>query len=163
MKRLAIAVALAAAFLAVVVLARGLSPAQGAGVPQQAQLVAAIDVTPLKNEIAALRAELGAIRQAVADAEGIRGDVAKSAAAVKAMGEQVEKLTGLLEKYTASTEPVIQALRPPRQWEYRVLRTRSEDVANRLGRDGWELVVASQTWLYFRRPVFAEAEVKPEE
>ena len=118
--------------------------------------MAAVDISPITKELAALRAELTALRAAVADAEGLRGDVAKATTAVQAVQEQLKGLHDAFDAYAKSTVPVIQALDPPTRWDYRVLRSRSENVAKRLGREGWELVTASNDWLYFKRPMRQE-------
>ena len=148
-----LAVALGVVLAAVLVVARAPSVAQEAAPPQQTQLVAALDVTPIKKELTALRAELTALRVAVAGDAGIRGDLAKAAKAVQDMSKQVADLAETVSQYTKATQPVIEALKPPQRWEYRVLRSRSDRVANRLGLDGWELVTGSQDWLYFKRPL----------
>ena len=77
------------------------------------------------------------------------------------MDEHVAELAETVGAFTKATQPVIQALKPPLRWQYRVLRSRSESVANRLGRDGWELVVGYEEGLFFKRP--APAPEKPED
>ena len=121
--------------------------------PQRAQLVAAVDITPIKEEIAALRAELTAIRQSIADPQGIRGEVAAATKAIKSMDERLGELTATVKKYAETTEPVIKALLPPKRWEYRILRSRSETVANRWGAEGWVMVCAYEEGLCFKRPL----------
>ena len=160
MKRSLLAVALAVAVAATLVALTRPSAAQDAR-GQRAQIIAAIDITPIQKEIAALRADLAALRAAVADAEGLRGDLAKATKAVKDMDEHIAELAETVGAFTKATQPVIQALKPPLRWQYRVLRSRSESVANRLGRDGWELVVGYEEGLFFKRP--APAPEKPED
>ncbi|MFP4058609.1 MAG: hypothetical protein ACLF0G_17215 [Candidatus Brocadiia bacterium] len=148
------AVAVVLAVLAVALFAARASRAQEAeDAEQRAQLVAAIDVGPLQKELAALRRELQGIREAVTAADGLRRDVAQATAAVQAMDERLSELGETFEKYAETTQPVIEALQPEQQWEYKILRSRSESVANTWGRKGWFLVTAGPDWLYFRRPI----------
>ncbi len=164
MKRPFLAVALGAALVAALFVVRTPSVAQEAAAPQQTQIVAAIDVTPIKQELTALRAELAAIRAAVAGEKGIRGDLAKATEAIQEMSKLIGELVETIGKYTKATQPVIEALKPPLRWEYRVLRSRSDRVANRLGLDGWELVTGSEDWLFFKRPLpNGEAKEAPKE
>lgn len=164
MKRPFLAVALGAALVAALFVVRTPSVAQEAAAPQQTQIVAAIDVTPIKQEMTALRAELAAIRAAVAGEKGIRGDLAKATEAIQEMSKLIGELAETIGKYTKATQPIIEALKPPLRWEYRVLRSRSDRVANRLGLDGWELVTGSEDWLFFKRPLpDGEAKEAPKE
>lgn len=164
MKRPFLAVALGAALVAALFVVRTPSIAQEAAAPQQTQIVAAIDVTPIKQEMTALRAELAAIRAAVAGEKGIRGDLAKATEAIQEMSKLIGELVETIGKYTKATQPIIEALKPPLRWEYRVLRSRSDRVANRLGLDGWELVTGSEDWLFFKRPLpDGEAREAPKE
>lgn len=164
MKRPFLAVALGAALVAALFVVRTPSVAQEAAAPQQTQIVAAIDVTPIKQEMTALRAELAAIRAAVAGEKGIRGDLAKATEAIQEMSKLIGELVETVGKYTKATQPIIEALKPPLRWEYRVLRSRSDRVANRLGLDGWELVTGSEDWLFFKRPLpDGEAKEAPKE
>lgn len=164
MKRPFLAVALGAALVAALFVVRTPSIAQEAAAPQQTQIVAAIDVTPIKQEMTALRAELAAIRAAVAGEKGIRGDLAKATEAIQEMSKLIGELVETIGKYTKATQPIIEALKPPLRWEYRVLRSRSDRVANRLGLDGWELVTGSEDWLFFKRPLpDGEAKEAPKE
>lgn len=164
MKRPFLAVALGAALVAALFVVRTPSIAQEAAAPQQTQIVAAIDVTPIKQEMTALRAELAAIRAAVAGEKGIRGDLAKATEAIQEMSKLIGELVETVGKYTKATQPIIEALKPPLRWEYRVLRSRSDRVANRLGLDGWELVTGSEDWLFFKRPLpNGEAKEAPKE
>lgn len=164
MKRPFLAVALGAALVAALFVVRTPSIAQEAAAPQQTQIVAAIDVTPIKQEMTALRAELAAIRAAVAGEKGIRGDLAKATEAIQEMSKLIGELVETVGKYTKATQPIIEALKPPLRWEYRVLRSRSDRVANRLGLDGWELVTGSEDWLFFKRPLpDGEAREAPKE
>lgn len=164
MKRPFLAVALGAALVAALFVVRTPSIAQEAAAPQQTQIVAAIDVTPIKQEMTALRAELAAIRAAVAGEKGIRGDLAKATEAIQEMSKLIGELVETVGKYTKATQPIIEALKPPLRWEYRVLRSRSDRVANRLGLDGWELVTGSEDWLFFKRPLpDGEAKEAPKE
>jgi len=155
-RRLVVAVVLSAAFGAVVALSLAPSVAQEAEGEPRAQLVAAVDVSPITLEIGKLRAELAAVREAVADEKGLRGDVARATAAVEALQAQLKELNEGFRKYADATQPVIAQLAPVRRWDYYVLRSRSESVTDRLGREGWELVTASNEWLYFRRPLREE-------
>ncbi len=164
MKRPCRAVVVGAALVAALFVVRTPSVAQEAAAPQQTQIVAAIDVTPIKQELTALRAELAAIRAAVAGEKGIRGDLAKATEAIQEMSKLIGELAETIGKYTKATQPIIEALKPPLRWEYRVLRSRSDRVANRLGLDGWELVTGSEDWLFFKRPLpDGEAKEAPKE
>ena len=153
MNRIIVAAGALAVLATVLLLSMPPSAAQEAEPPQRAQLVAAVDISPITKELAALRTELATLRAAVADAEGLRGDVTKATIAVQAVQKQVKELNEAFATYAKTTTPVIQALQPATHWDYRVLRSRSENVAKRLGRDGWELVTASNEWLYFKRPL----------
>jgi len=154
MKRMAAIVAIAAAAAAVLLVATPMSPAQEAQPqPAQSTLVATIDLSPIQTQLAALRAEVAALRQAVTDPKGLREEVAQAAAATKALDARVGALAELVKAQGEAMRPALVALDPSTPWEYMVLRTRSESVANRLGRDGWYLVTASNDWLYFRRPL----------
>jgi HAMP domain-containing protein len=143
----------AAALAAALVLSLVRSHAAEAEPPQRAQIVAAVDITPIRDEISALRAEIATIRQAIADPQGVRGEIAAAAKAVKAMDDRLTDLTETFKKYAESTEPVVKALAPAKRWEYRILRSRSETVANRWGNEGWILVTALEDGLYFKRPL----------
>jgi hypothetical protein len=155
-----VAVALGVALAGALVLFRTPSTAEEAEPPQRTQLVAALDITPIREELAAMRAELTAVRAAIADEKGLRGDVAKAAATIETMGKQVTSLADTVEKFTKATEPVILALKPAKRWAYRCLRNRSESTANHLAGQGWELVTAASDWLYFRKAL-AEGEEAP--
>lgn len=39
------------------------------------------------------------------------------------------------------------------EWEYKFENLLNEDVFNRLGADGWELVTVSEGWAFFKRPI----------
>jgi len=120
--------------------------------PAQSTLVATIDLTPIQTELSALRAEMTALRQAVADPKGLREEVAQTATATKALDARLGELADLVKKQSESLKPALMSLDPATPWEYYCLRTRSENVANTLGRDGWQLVTGSGDWLFFRRP-----------
>ena len=153
MRKLLVTAAVSGVLGAVMALSLAPTTAQEAEPEQRAQVGAVIDVSPITKEIARLRAELTALRAAVADADGLRGDVAKATAALKDVQGQIKELNDGFKAYAAATQPVIQALKPARRWKYSVLRTRSENVVSRYGREGWELVTASQDWLFFRKPL----------
>jgi hypothetical protein len=155
-----VAIALGAALVGALAVLRSSSGAQEAEPPQRTQLVAALDITPIRDELAAMRAELAAVRAAIADEKGIRGDLAKATATVEAMGRDVTALADTVAKFTKATEPVIVALRPAKRWAYRCLKNRSESSANHLGGQGWELVTAADDWLFFRKPL-ADGEAAP--
>jgi uncharacterized protein YqgV (UPF0045/DUF77 family) len=154
-------VAVAVVLVGALLLVRAPSAAQEA--PQQTQLVAALDVTPIRQELLALRAELAAIRTAVADEKGLRADLTKAVTAVEAVAKDVADLAKTMQQYAKTTEPVIQALKPPKRWEYRILRTTSEQICNRLGQEGWEMACGYENWIYFRRPLAEGAAPKPKE
>jgi len=150
------AVAGAAALVAGMLVFSGVfSRAEEARQPAQSTMVATIDLSPIQTELAALRAEMAAIRQAVADPKGLRDEVAQATAATKALDTRLTELADLIGKRFDSLQPALTALNPGTIWEYQCLRSRSETVANRLAREGWQLVTASADWLYFRRPLVA--------
>jgi hypothetical protein len=149
--RFAVVLSTLALALAILVLALGGSRAQEA--EQRTQLVAALDITPIQGEIAAIRAEVALLRAAIADEKGLRGDVANVTDSVKTMGEKVVALSERFTEFADATQPVVEALKPPTQWEYKILRSKSESVANRYGKEGWFLVTAGNDWLYFRKPI----------
>lgn len=161
MNKLLVTAVISALVGAVVALSVAPTRAQEAEPAPQAQLGAVVDVTPITREIARLRAEMAAVRAAVADEEGLRGDVAKATAALHDVQAQLKGLHDSFAAYAEATQPAIKALQPPARWQYYVLRSRSESVTNRLGRQGWELVTASQDWLYFRKPLAAAEEEAP--
>ena len=142
---------------AALMLSRGASNAQEARPAQPAQVVAAIDISPIQNQLAALRAELMVLRQTVADPDGLRGEIAKATAATKAMDARLTEIAAAAKKQSESLASIVAALDPTIKWEYRCLRSRSESVCNHLGRDGWQLVTGSGDWLFFRRPLPAGA------
>lgn len=148
-------------------LATALSSAQEARQPAPAQstLVATIDLSPIQTELAALRAEMVALRQAVADPKGLRDELAASAAAAKALDDRVAGLADTVRREFAALRPAVVALDPATIWEYQWLRTRSEQVINRWAQQGWQLVTYAPDGLCFRRPVVAgrKAERPPEE
>lgn len=152
MNRLAVA-GTAAALAAALLLARAPSTAQEAKPAAQSTIVATLDLSPVQTELSALRAEVAALRQAVTDPKGLREEVAQANAAVKAVDARLAELTELVKKQVEALRPVTVAFDPATAWEYQCLRSRSESVANRLGREGWQLVTASAEWLYFRRPL----------
>ena len=162
MNRLAVAATVVVAIGAALALPRVFSTAQEAPPPQAVHLTAAVDVTPIQTELAALRAEVTALRQAVTDPKGLRAEVAQAAAATKALDERLTEIARLVKAQSDALKPVVTALDPTTQWEYRCLRSRSEQVVNRLGTEGWQLVTASMDWLYFKRPLAAE-EKRPKE
>ena len=139
------------------VLSRAEEPRQQA----QSTMVATIDLSPIQTELAALRTEMAAIRQAVADPKGLREDLAQTAAAAKALDARLAELGDTVKKEFEGIRPAIVALDPSTIWEYAWLKTRSETVMNRWGRDGWQLVTAGNDWLYFRRPILAGRKAGP--
>jgi len=162
--RLVIATAAAAAGLTAALVVLNARPSAQAGEPAQgAQLVGAVDITPLQREFAAIRAELAAVRQAIADPKGLRAEIAQASAAAKALDERLKELTELVHNHAKAVEPMIVALDPATRWQYKVLRSRSEAVANRWAREGWQLVTASEEWLFFKRPVTPEKKRKAKE
>ena len=119
-----------------------------------------MDVTPITKEIAKVQAELAAVRAAVADADGLRGDVTKATAALRDVQAQVKQLNEGFKTYAETTTPILEELRPVRRWDYMVLRTKSESVLKRHGRAGWQLVTSSSDWLFLRKPLTEGAEEK---
>ncbi len=158
MNRLLVTVVASGLIGAAVALSVAPTGAQEAEPAAGGQVGAVIDLSPITKEIARLRAETAAVRVAVADADGLRGDVAKATAALKDVQGQVKSLTESFAAYAEATQPVIEALQPAERWQYAVLRTRSESVVNRYGREGWELVTASEDWLFFRKPLTGKDE-----
>ncbi len=152
MKRLAPALLAAGAIACLLLVLAAASPAQEARHQAQSTLVATIDLSPIQTELAALRAEMTALRQAVADPKGLREEVAQATAATKSLDARLAELAELVKKQSETLRPVALALDPNTVWEYQCLRSRSESVANRLARDGWQMVTASGDWLFFRRP-----------
>ena len=132
------------------------STAQEAGQLRTARIVAEFDVTEILKKLDSLEAQVAELRKAVTDPKGLRSDVAEATEAVKTMDKRLGELSALVAKQAEDLQPVIAALDPATRWEYRCLRTRSESVVNRLGREGWQLVTASGDWLYFKRPAIAE-------
>ncbi|HUT33377.1 MAG TPA: hypothetical protein VNE39_07870 [Planctomycetota bacterium] len=155
MKPFAAAAVAGAVVVGALVVPAVLSNAQEARQQAQSTLVATIDLSPIQTELAALRAEMAALRQAVTDPKGLREEVAQTAAATKALDARLAELADLIGKRFDSLRPALAALDPSTVWEYQCLRSRSETVANRLAREGWQLVTASNDWLYFRRPLVA--------
>lgn len=150
------------ALLACVLALPGRAPrAQEAAQSAQSTMVATIDLTPIQRELATLRAEMAALRQAVADPKGIRDEVAQATAAAKSLDARLAELTTLAKQQAELLKPVSLSLDPATIWEYQCLRARSESVANRLARDGWQLVTASNDWLFFRRPLPAARRNEP--
>jgi len=156
--RLLVLAAAGAVVAAALVLPRAVTHAQEDRPAQPAQIVAAIDISPIQAQLAALRAELMVLRQTVADPAGLRGDVAQAGAAVKAMDARLAAIAQAVKSQSESLAPLIAALDPATKWEYRCLRSRSETVCNRLGREGWQLVTGADDWLFFRRPLPADAQ-----
>ena len=152
MQKILIAVSVGAAIAVALALPRTLSTAQEAQPPQITPLLATIDITPIQTEIQALKAEVAALRQAVTDPKGLRAEVAQASESVKAMDERLKEIAALVKAQAESLKPVVTALDPATIWEYQCLRSRSESVANRLAAEGWQLVTASQDWLFFKRP-----------
>jgi hypothetical protein len=155
MKPLVAALAAAGLVAALFLVPTALTRAQEPKTPAQSTLVATIDLSPIQTELTALRTELTALRQAVADPKGLRDDVAQAVAATKALDARLAELGDAVRKQSDALKPALVALDPATVWEYAWLRTRSEQVMNRWGRDGWQLVTASNDWLYFRRLVQA--------
>ncbi len=156
MKRFAVALLAAACVASVLLILAVASPAQEAKpAAAQSTLVATIDLSPIQTELAALRAEMTALRQAVADPKGLREEVSQTTAATKALDARLAELGDLLKKQSEAIKPAIVALDPATVWEYGWLRTHSEQVMNRWGREGWQLVTAANDWLYWRRQVVA--------
>lgn len=153
MNRLLATAVVSALVGAVAALSLAPTTAQETAPAASGQVGAVIDLSPITREMARMRAEISAMRAAVADPEGLRGDVAKATAALAGVHAQVKELNDGFKAYAETTAPVIQELRPARRWQYHVLRTRSESVINRLGREGWELVTGSEDWLLFRKPL----------
>jgi len=153
-----LAVALLACALA---LPGGAPRAQEAAQSAQSTIVATIDLTPIQRELASLRAEMAALRQAVADPKGIRDEVAQATAAAKSLDARLAELTALAKQQADLLRPLNLAFDPGTLWEYQCLRARSETVANRLAREGWQLVTASNDWLFFRRPLPASRRNEP--
>lgn len=142
-----------ACVVGLLVLAGALSRAQEAKQGAQSTLVATIDLSPIQSELAALRNEVVALKQAVADPKGLRDELAQAAAATKALDARLAALAEVVQKEFQGLRPVVVALDPATVWEYQWLRTRSEQVINRWARDGWQMVTAAGDWLYFRRPL----------
>ena len=115
MKKLFVTAVLSAGVGAVVAL--GLAPlgAQEAEEGAGAQVGAVVDVSPITKQIARLRAEVAAVRAAVADAEGLRGDVTKATAALRDVQAQVKGLAEAFAEYADATQPILQELRPVRR------------------------------------------------
>ena len=151
MKRLIVVGSLLAACGAALVFANR-SAAQEAEQLRTARIVAEFDITEILKKLDSLEAQVGELRRAIADPKGLRADLAEATTAVKAMEKRLAELNAIVAKQAEDLEPVITTLDPATRWEYRCLRTRSESVVNRLGREGWQLVTASGDWLYFRRP-----------
>ena len=80
MRKLVVGAAGAAAIVAILILSRGGSGAQEAAPVQRAQIVAALDITPITQELGALRAEMA----------GIQRDL-------EAAGDEKQRLTALIE------------------------------------------------------------------
>ena len=148
------AVGIAAAIVAAMLILPGVfSNAQEAKQQAQSTLVATIDLSPIQTELAAMRAEMAALRQAVADPKGLRDEVGQAVAATKALDARLGELVELVKKQSDALRPAILALDPGTLWEYQCLRTRSEKAINQLARSGWQLVSGADEWLYFRRPL----------
>jgi hypothetical protein len=158
-KRLVAAGTLGAAVAALLLLPTMISSAQEPPPARSARLTTTLDLSPIQNQLASLRTEVAELRKTVADPKGLRGEIAQAAAAVKGMDKRLTEIATLIRDQSDTLEPVVTALDPATRWEYRCLRTRSEAVANRLAREGWQLVTASGDWLYFKR-LAAPAEEK---
>jgi hypothetical protein len=155
-KTLLITASAGALVAAALALPMALSSAGEARPAPSAKVVATVDVGPIQDQLAALRAELMVLRQSVSDPKGLRSEIAGAAAAVKAMDGRLNQIAELVKEQSKSLAPIITALDPATKWEYRCLRSRSETVCNRLGREGWQLVTGSEDWLFFRRPLPVE-------
>ena len=153
MKRPAVAVAVGLVLIGILVAVTVWSAPPKAQAAPEARIGAVIDVGPVMEELAALHKEVTALREAVTDAKGIRGDLKAATENIEALDKRMTELNEMFAKYAKATAPAIRALQPANGWEYRVLRNRSDVAATRLGRGGWELVVASQDWLLFKRPI----------
>ncbi len=95
---------------------------------------------------------------------GVAVDVTALAEKIDRVGTEIEQLREETKKLNEAldesneTLAVIAAgvgiIREPVRWEYQFVRTRSEDVANEHGDDGWELVtIFREDWFVFRRPL----------
>ncbi len=95
---------------------------------------------------------------------GVAVDVTALAEKIDRVGTEIEQLREETKKLNEAldesneTLAVIAAgvgvIREPIRWEYRFVRTRSENVANEHGNDGWELVtIFREDWFVFRRPL----------
>ncbi|HPD16300.1 MAG TPA: hypothetical protein PLE19_15210 [Planctomycetota bacterium] len=161
MKPVALAVLAVAVLAFLLALPGGAPRAQEAVQNAQSTIVATIDLSPIQRELASLRAEMAALRQAVADPKGIRDEVAQATAAAKSLDARLAELTALAKQQAELLKPLNLTFDPATVWEYQCLRARSETVANRLARDGWQLVTASNDWLFFRRPLPASRRNEP--
>jgi len=152
MRSLVVSLSVVTAIALVLVLSGIGSGGQAAAPPQETRLGAAIDVTPIQQELTAIRAELAALREAVTDAKGLRGDVAKAAEAIAQMQASLAELSQSVKKLSDPNGPVIKALKPEK-WEYHVQRNHNEQSANHLGSLGWELAASCGDSLIFKRPL----------
>ena len=161
MRSLIVSLSVVAAIALVLVLSSAGSGGQAAAPVQETRLAAAIDVTPIQQELTAIRAEIAALREAVADAKGLRGDVAKAAEAAAQVQASLADLAQSVKKLSDPAGPLLKTLRPEK-WEYHVLRNHTEQSANRLGSLGWELAASCGESLVFKRPL-EEAKPRPQE
>jgi len=137
------------------------SGGQAAAPAQETRLAAAIDVTPIQQELTAIRTELAALREAVTDAKGLRGDVAKAAEAIALMQTSLSDMAQSVKKLSDPSGPVLKAVRPDK-WEYHVLRNHNEQSANHFGSLGWELAASCGDSLIFKRPL-DDGKARPQE
>jgi hypothetical protein len=135
-------VTLIVAVTAIVLLVSGL-PGRS---QEQQRIGAMIDVTTITKKLD--------------EATQVLKDLKQQNEELKAAAKESNEALALLAAGTGLPDKGFIA-RPPTRWEYKFVHSRSEELANKQGAQGWELVnIFEDKWFIYRRPLPPRKEVE---
>jgi hypothetical protein len=94
---------------------------------------------------------------AMVDVTALAGKLDKIARSVEQLKEENAELKKEMQQANKVLEIIaggVGILRVPLRWEYKFVKSRSEKLANRYGKEGWELSnIFEEDWFIYRRPL----------
>jgi len=143
--------------------------AEGMKTDETMRFNAAVDVSPLAkklNELAKLsvlstgilKEQFGALAAGVkANAETLKKIETNLKQNSEAQSKKIEEMAAMLAK-------IQQSLAVPVAYDYRILRTTSENRIKEMGAGGWKLITSTDAgWLVFQKPLYTKPTIAPED
>jgi len=142
---------------------------EGMNTDETMRFNAVVDVSPLAKKLNEL-AKLSVLSTGILKEQfgALGAEVKANTEAVKkietSLKQNADEQSKKIDEMAAMLTKIQQSLAVPVAYDYRILRTTSENRLKELGAGGWTLVTGTDAgWLIFQKPLYTKPTIQPEE